>query len=60
MEKRRNKILEIHAGWLWNQDMFEKSMECLEQAKEVRSENKGYKYVNTTNGVGTTERVSRS
>ena len=40
MEKRRNKILEIHAGWLWNQGMFEKSMECLEQAKEVRSENK--------------------
>ena len=32
-KKSLNKILQNHAGWLWGEGLYIKSMECLDQAK---------------------------
>ena len=32
-KKSLNKILQNHAGWLWGEGLYTKSMECLVQAR---------------------------
>jgi hypothetical protein len=63
MELRKNKILELHAQWLWTNGYIKQSIECLEQSKfeNARPKIGRFKqYVTTTNGVGATNRVPRS
>jgi hypothetical protein len=63
MELRKNKILELHAQWLWTNGYIKQSIECLKQSKfnNARPKIGRFKqYVTTTNGVGATNRVPRS
>ena len=32
-QRTLNKILQNHAGWLWGEGLYTKSMECLDQSK---------------------------
>ena len=63
MELRKNKILELHAQWLWTNGYIKQSVECLEQSKFNNARPKiGMikQYVTTTNRMGTTHRIPRS
>ena len=63
MELRKNKILELHSQWLWNNGYIKESIECLGQSKfnNARPKIGRFKqYVTTTNGMGTAYRIPRS